>query len=565
MKRLYNNGWRRKRSKPRPMRHSPSLKSKGSPAALDRNPGLSIRKGCHIWFKSLSFGQQLILLLSVLIGLGLRLGLDSHQIIWSYDQARDSFLTRQMIKTKDLILLGPQTEYYGLFHGPLYYYLIAPFYAFSQGETWLPILAMTLITFSSIIPLALLSIRLAKSKTAGILAIAIFSLAYPFIEYGRWLSNVSISLPFLAWTYFLFYKILATKESPKWLFFLLGLFLGLAVQGELFFLCLTAVVFMALISQRKKFLAIITCLGGVILGVLPLIIAELKFNFRGSQILINQVLKPGQKEALSAGKALISYFDHLGLTGYQTLGGISAPMGLLILALLVIFTSRAFTKRFPRRSQVFLTWFLSLFIAHALLFSFIYINAVFLDLGLVILIVILASVGGSFLLTDRRWLAVIIISAFFIFQINSYRAWLWGRRPFDHFGFIQEPSTFSHKEEIVAKIYEYAQGKPFTFASIGTPYGVRTVWASIFELYNRKTGAPIPQWYGYYANGYLGESILSPADSPAKIHVLIIESNITKLLAEPIINQEISNQNNHTRVASEINLHDTRIQFREHI
>lgn len=152
---------------------------------------------------------------------------------------------------------------------------------------------------------------------------------------------------------------------------------------------------------------------------------------------------------------------------------------------------------------------------------------------------------------------------FVLSQIDLYKAYLVGSRPFNNYKFIQEPSTLLSKEEVVEAIYNHADGKPFTFASFGTPFGVRTVWASVFELYARENSLQIPNWYGYFANGYPGEGLFEIAERPERLHVVLLESNLSGLVPEPIVREHMGNQDTHTRIIEEITVNDTVIQFRE--
>ncbi|MDP3733327.1 MAG: hypothetical protein Q8Q91_02180, partial [Candidatus Daviesbacteria bacterium] len=57
----------------------------------------------------------------------------SGAVSFHYDMARDAFIALQ-IWNGDLKIQGPPTSTPGLYHGPLYYYLLAPFYGFGGGD-----------------------------------------------------------------------------------------------------------------------------------------------------------------------------------------------------------------------------------------------------------------------------------------------------------------------------------------------------------------------------------------------------------------------------------------------
>lgn len=495
-------------------------------------------------------------LILLIIGFILRLIWNPHQIIWSFDQARDAYFMRAMVENKDLILLGPQTEEYGLFHGPLYYYLFAPFYSLSKGEPWLPLIIMSVLNLLSAIPLALISIKITKSKIAGIFTFAIFCLSYAFSEYSRWLSNVSITLPFIAWSYYLFYEILE-KERTKITFFLLGLLLGLATQGEIFFLSLIGIFFLTLILRKTKIAKLIFYLIGSMVGLLPIIMAQFKFNFMGIKILGEIVSGGVGKIQTGMLNSLIGYFDHVGLTFFQTIGGGIVLMGTIFFLLFLILAARKINR----------VWLIAVLLGHGVLFAFNYIDVVFLDIGFALFLVVLTGVAGFRLLKINRILFAIGALVFILFQFGLYKSYLVGRMPFGGFNFIHPGggSTLSDYDDIATKMYEISGGKEFSISVIGTPFGVRTVWASVFEFYARKHNLPVPKWFEYYANGYPGDDLLVPTKIPGSTHFLVMESNIENLLASPIITRELGNQDNNTKKVSEFTLHGASIQVRKPI
>lgn len=509
-------------------------------------------------FLSWPVWQRWSLFVFVAIGLFLRLLPPSHQIIWSYDQARDSFFMRQMVESRDLVLLGPQTEYYGLFHGPLYYYLFAPFYAISKGDPFLPLSFMILLTFSSVIPLSILVSKITKTRLAGLLVIFLFSVSYPFIEYSRWLFNVSLAIPFLSWAYLMLFELFSQREKANKYGFILGLTLGFAVQAEIFFLSLCLFTFFAIVFIIKKLKPVLFYFMGLTIGALPLVIAEIKFGLRGTKILFGQILA-GAGDSINPLEKLTKYAGHLNLVTDNTIFGWGILGGVVFISLILI-SRRVIPKNEAKTFVIVSSIILG---SHLSLFVFKIIDSVFLDLAVAIYLILLLGAVLALLFKRYRLVFAALLTVFTIFQLWQYASFVIGRKPFNHYGFIQEPSTLSHKEEIVKAIYEGTEGQEFTFASLGTPWGVRTVWASVFELYGRQKGVKIPAWYGYYANGYPGEEILIPAPKPQKIHVLVLEDNKKGLIPPPIIEEEMGNQNTHTEIVSEVTLYDTIIQFRQ--
>ncbi len=55
-----------------------------------------------------------------------------------YDQGRDGLVIWDLIHQGKMFLIGPTTGLAGVFLGPFYYYLIAPFYFLGKGDPAYP-------------------------------------------------------------------------------------------------------------------------------------------------------------------------------------------------------------------------------------------------------------------------------------------------------------------------------------------------------------------------------------------------------------------------------------------
>ena len=68
-------------------------------------------------------------------------------LAFHYDQGRDALVIWDLIHNGKLFLIGPTTGLAGVFRGPFYYYLIAPFYLIAGGNPVIPAIFFN-ITFS---------------------------------------------------------------------------------------------------------------------------------------------------------------------------------------------------------------------------------------------------------------------------------------------------------------------------------------------------------------------------------------------------------------------------------
>src|SRR5687767_49969 len=119
---------------------------------------------------------KLVLVLIFVIALFLRwLYLPGGAISFAYDQARDAFVVQEIL-SGNLKILGPSVSGVpGLFHGVLYYYVIAPAYLLGQGN---PIIVAYFLSFISSLVVFLvffLTKLFTKNNISALLASLIFA------------------------------------------------------------------------------------------------------------------------------------------------------------------------------------------------------------------------------------------------------------------------------------------------------------------------------------------------------------------------------------------------------
>ncbi len=176
------------------------------------------------------------------------------------DEARDSLIEREMILSKKLTLLGPETRIgnHIVYYGPFHYYLMAPVLALSNFNPMGPYVWTAILGSVTAILIYVLTSNVFAGLFYAVLPIAII--------FNRWAWNPN-TIPLFAT---LFLLALLKKRI-----FLAGLFLGLAIQ-----LHPTSVILgVFLISKLKKLSNFLPLLLGLALGLLPIIVFELRHQF----------------------------------------------------------------------------------------------------------------------------------------------------------------------------------------------------------------------------------------------------------------------------------------------
>lgn len=157
-------------------------------------------------------------------------------LAFHYDQGRDALVIWDLIHKGKMFLIGPTTGLAGIFRGPFYYYLIAPFYFLGAGN---PVYPAIFLAVTAIIALWLLY-KLAdeiSGKWAGLIALILGTFSFEIIYASRWLSNPT---PMLLLSMLLIWSLFRIYDGQKKYWILTALILGLSMfhfgsSGELFY------------------------------------------------------------------------------------------------------------------------------------------------------------------------------------------------------------------------------------------------------------------------------------------------------------------------------------------
>lgn len=469
--------------------------------------------------------NTLVFVAIMVFAITLRLFPGQDHFLWNNnDYARDLYESRQIIKDKDLRLIGARAEVfdhrhnaYLVFTGPLHYYFIGIFYTLGGSNPNFTLLVNILFHMSAAIPLYLLSSKMFKDKWLIFLTLFLWALSYEQVEYARWLLNPAFALPFLIW-YFYFLYLLWEKNKVG---FLAGLFLGLSAQSEIILLYQLLPLGLILIGKKLGVRELIKTSLGLLIGLLPLVISEIKWQGRATISLIRYVMEGGQQSTSIIDK-LINYQDHLSTLITHNITGIIGPTNLLALCLILIIVAVATYRYHKSHWQSFL-FLLLILISHLLLYFFNFQPSVYMDIGMGIVMLLLLVLLMAILAHNQMKLLIVLavflvmIAQFDLLLTNTYL-----QTPFSgRFFLSSDVALFSQRLEIVDFMYQQSAGQPFSISILDLPYGHPTLWASIFEHYSRTNGQALPALYGFSVMGVPGDSILTKTDHPRPIHFVI--------------------------------------------
>lgn len=204
-----------------------------------------------------------------------------------YDQGRDASVIWDLIHNGKFFLIGPTTGLPGIFRGPYYYYLIAPFYWLGHGD---PVWPAIFLAFTTVVALGLIYYLGAKiqDKMTGLIALVIAGFSFNIIFASRWLSNPT---PMLLLSIVLVWGMFKVVDGKRWGWPVIATVAGLSLfnfgsSGELFYLPSIAIF---LVWQWKKRPDIKNLVLSAVLFVLtfaPLVLFDLKHQ----HILLNNIL-----------------------------------------------------------------------------------------------------------------------------------------------------------------------------------------------------------------------------------------------------------------------------------
>lgn len=153
-----------------------------------------------------------------------------------YDQGRDALVIWDLWHKGKFFLIGPTTGIAGIFRGPWYYYLIAPFYLIGKGDPVYPAIFLAITSVFAIYVLYILGKKI-SDRTTGLIAAFMAAISYYIVSASRWLSNPT---PMLLISVLLLWSILKAAEKKVWSWYLIAFLIGMAVQfgsaAEIFYI-----------------------------------------------------------------------------------------------------------------------------------------------------------------------------------------------------------------------------------------------------------------------------------------------------------------------------------------
>lgn len=229
--------------------------------------------------------SYLLLIAILLIGLFFR----TYNVINRFDLAMDgdlaSWIVKDIVVNKHFRLVGQQTTAPGIFIGPLYYYLITPFYLLVKMDPIGSIIPITIIAVLTILSYYIVFSKLFNTKV-GLISSFLYSVLLSNVQFDRW---VAPTTPSNIWVIWYFYTIINITRGNYSILPLLAALIGLiwhihiALAPTLIAIPVAMFLSKKLPSKKQviKFFLIL------FIALLPLIVFEVRHNFQQTFSLIS--------------------------------------------------------------------------------------------------------------------------------------------------------------------------------------------------------------------------------------------------------------------------------------
>ncbi len=207
----------------------------------------------------------------------------AHNYLFGFDQGREYLAAKGIVIDHKFILIGTElgagdAGISGIFHGPIYYYLLTiPFILF-HGDPYGGTVMMFLFGLATVI----FSFFLGKKLFAiwgGLLVAFLVAVSPPLISQSRFIWSPNPPSFFILLTFYFVYQFL--KEKRFFFLFLAAFFSAFVYNFEFAIaipMCLTLFTF-SLFQGRKNIKSVVILLAGYFVGFLPMILFESRHKF----------------------------------------------------------------------------------------------------------------------------------------------------------------------------------------------------------------------------------------------------------------------------------------------
>ncbi len=492
-----------------------------------------------------------------LLGFILRtLYLPQKSLTFGYDQARDAFITQQIL-SGDVKILGPPASTPGLYHGVFYYYFLAPAYFLGKGSPIVASYWAALFNALGVFIVFYLTYLLAKKTSPALLAAFLFAISFGATQYATWLSNPTLGIWSVPLTYLGLW--MWVKSKNRWGPIICALGLGLSIQAEIFlaYHLIPIILWLWVAKENISKNQVLKFIGVLIVSLSSMILVEFKFGFKGFSGIAN-LLSSG--DAVLAGRNIgdfiVLYLNQIGRTFSNNLlpsnAGYGGFLGIIFLTWVVYIWYRQKKKETISWQPFIATYIL----AHLPIVSMGGISTPFLTVGLGAGVVILAGLAINLLWLEKKFLAAGLL---LVLVLSNIATAVTKNKQGQVIFAIQKDMLLSYELKALDYIYQQAEGEPFSINTLTSPLWINTTWSYLFNWYGMEKYGYLPMWRGRDQVGQLGNN-LPQATKEVTLHFYILEppQGIPKLYLE----SEPGYEDSRSQILEEMRFGELKVQKR---
>ena len=466
-----------------------------------------------------------ILIFIFLAALALRFLYFPGNIYFGYDQARDAFISKELLQGH-LKIAGPTTSIPGLNHGALFYYLFAPIYFISQYDPTGLSIFLRIYNALGIFLIFLIGKNLFNEQGSsianwlGVVAAFLFAFSYEQTQYALFMTHPALAVISVL-TFYLGLTILLFKKKAYGLpLAILGLGLSFQFHFLLAYLGLVLIFNLGIFWRRipKLNLKVLLISGLCLLFTLStFIVAEIKFGFSGFKTFVNSSSSYSVGESAPPGG-----FDgaFIAAKRYVEDNVFYLPQLSPILLLIFFLGAIYFARKKEDRDQIIflLIWFIIGLFSYFVSSTELYFYGVGTSISLLVLSAFfIVRIYKRFKIAAILLIIIFLVSNIYLIMKNNQ---LGPNKQIN----VQVGMLLDDEKKAIDYIYQKADGQPFAVNAFSMPIFINTTWAYLFENYGQKKYGYLPVWGGAAASGYEGNLVVNNARTtlPEK-RFLIIE------------------------------------------
>ena len=502
--------------------------------------------------------EWLFLIIIFVIAIIFRFYSFKESIYFSFDQARDSYISQEIYLKGNLKFIGPPISgNIGLFHGVLFWYLLGPLNLLLNGNPLLVSIIFRIINALGIFLVFAIAKNIFNSKT-GLLSALFFAVSFEESQYSIFVSNPSLAVLAILLIFYAASWLLNKDKKEKWSPLLMFIGASLATQFNLMYIYTFVLVFIILIlfkneTKKIKFKYYFYAFLSTFFILSTYILTEIKYKFRSIKLafsLFQQnfgILNPNEsKYSLFLRKYLVMFQDNiLGLIEKKTI--IIIIVSIITVWLLL---KAKKDKKYSLLSIWIFGWIILMFLGGHLAY---YTNA-----GLSVGVLILVSVILEKLFKFNKSLAIILVILIVLgnlkqIKYQSPKSLLVEFAP-------QVNMKLSDEYKIIDEMYRQANGNGFTVRLTGIPYKIQTVWAYLFNFYGEKKYGYLPFWETGNTLGFPG-NLPTPQSGTTCIRFRVVEP--ANGLSEKIINEDLKTEEYFSDYIKQVKFGDFLLETRQ--